>query len=113
MPTYTNEQITYNLKNIDSFLKTNTADKKCDANLFNIISSVDTSSVNNATIGDAYSFLTDQLTNVNNNASHTRKGDFLTLYNNQYLQNSEIFFGIIVISSIIAKMMFYPMDFQK
>ncbi len=38
----------------------------------------------------------------------TRKDNFLTLYNDQYLNNLEIMTGILFISAVLAKMMFYP-----
>jgi len=38
----------------------------------------------------------------------TRKDNFLTLYNDQYLRNLEVITGILFISAVLAKMMFYP-----
>jgi hypothetical protein len=37
-----------------------------------------------------------------------RKDNFLTLYNDQYLRNLEVITGILFISAVLAKMMFYP-----
>ena len=36
------------------------------------------------------------------------KDNFLSLYNNQYARNVEVFAGILIVSGILAKMMFYP-----
>ena len=41
-------------------------------------------------------------------ASPTRKDNFLTLYNDQYIRNLEMVVGICCISAVLAKMMFYP-----
>ena len=38
----------------------------------------------------------------------TRKDNFLTLYNDQYISNLEIMTGILFIGAVLAKMMFYP-----
>lgn len=38
----------------------------------------------------------------------TTKDNFLSLYNNQYARNVEVFVGILIVSGILAKMMFYP-----
>ena len=34
--------------------------------------------------------------------------NFLELYNEQYARNMEAFVGILIVSAILAKMMFYP-----
>ena len=42
------------------------------------------------------------------NSSFEMKNNFLSLYNDQYDQNMELFVGILLISGVLAKMMFYP-----
>lgn len=42
------------------------------------------------------------------NSSFEMKKNFLSLYNDQYDQNMELFVGILLISGVLAKMMFYP-----
>ena len=39
----------------------------------------------------------------------TTKNDFVALYNEQYTYNVELFIGIVVISLVLSKMVFYPM----
>jgi hypothetical protein len=42
------------------------------------------------------------------NTSTTRRDNWVSLYNEQYIENIELGFGILVISIILAKMMFFP-----
>lgn len=42
------------------------------------------------------------------NSSFEMKHNFLSLYNDQYDQNMELFVGILLIGGVLAKMMFYP-----
>ena len=42
------------------------------------------------------------------NSSFEMKNNFLSLYNDQYDQNIQLFIGILLISGVLAKMMFYP-----
>jgi len=42
------------------------------------------------------------------NSSFEMKNNFVSLYNDQYNQNMELFVGILLISGVLAKMMFYP-----
>ena len=42
------------------------------------------------------------------NSSFEMKNNFLSLYNDQYNKNMELFVGILLISGVLAKMMFYP-----
>ena len=42
------------------------------------------------------------------NSSFEMKDNFLSLYNDQYEQNIELFIGILLISGVLAKSMFYP-----
>ena len=65
------------------------------------------------TIIDADSFLRDE--HAKNeatlsilNSSFEMKNNFLSLYNDQYDQNMELFVGILLIGGVLAKMMFYP-----
>jgi hypothetical protein len=39
----------------------------------------------------------------------TTKNDFVALYNEQYTSTVELFIGIVVISLVLSKMVFYPM----
>jgi hypothetical protein len=60
-------------------------------------------------IGDVDAFLLTQAGNVTRyNTSSITKDNFLELYNEQYARNAETFVGIIIVSAILAKMMFYP-----
>lgn len=60
-------------------------------------------------ITDADSFLLNQiLTKTNYYKSRTTKDNFLELYNDQYTRNVEVFVGILIVSGILAKMIFYP-----
>ena len=42
------------------------------------------------------------------NSSFEMKNNFLSLYNDQYDQNMQLFIGILLIGGVLAKMMFYP-----
>ena len=42
------------------------------------------------------------------NSSFEMKDNFLSLYNDQYEKNMELFVGILLISGVLAKLMFYP-----
>jgi hypothetical protein len=65
------------------------------------------------TITNADSFLQKQIKkNEANlaklNSSYVLKSNFLSLYNDQYNRNVEIFIGILFVSGVLAKIMFYP-----
>ena len=65
------------------------------------------------TIVDADAFLLAQMNLAQSdvitfNTSNTTNDNFLTLYNDQYARNTEAFVGILIISAILAKMIFYP-----
>jgi len=65
------------------------------------------------TIVDADSFLREETAKNEAslsilNSSFEMKNNFLSLYNDQYDQNMELFVGILLISGVLAKMMFYP-----
>ena len=65
------------------------------------------------TIVDADSFLLGQMNLAQSdvitfNTSNTTNDNFLTLYNDQYARNTEALVGILIISAILAKMIFYP-----
>jgi hypothetical protein len=65
------------------------------------------------TIVDADSFLREEISKNEAslsilNSSFEMKNNFLSLYNDQYDQNMELFVGILLISGVLAKMMFYP-----
>lgn len=49
-------------------------------------------------------------THIGNMTAHIKNQNFLSLYNNQYNSNVELFLGIVVVSAVLAKMMFYPMN---
>ncbi len=73
----------------------------------------DTTDLSSNTIVTADSFLLDE--NAKNeatlsilNSSFEMKDNFLSLYNDQYEQNMELFIGILLISGVLAKLMFYP-----
>ena len=68
-------------------------------------------SVTDSTITDIDTFLLKQI--ESNTRSYTRKENFLDLYNNQYTKNTEIVVGILFVSIILAKMMFYPINLQN
>lgn len=64
-------------------------------------------------ITNADSFLLDQIKNNEAklailNSSYILKNNFLSLYNDQYNRNMEIFIGILFVSGVLAKTMFYP-----
>lgn len=63
------------------------------------------------TITDIDTFLLKQI--EANTRSYTRKGNFLDLYNSQYNKNIEIAIGILFVSAILAKMMFYPINLKN
>jgi hypothetical protein len=46
------------------------------------------------------------------NTSTTRKQNWVSLYNEQYIENIELGVGILVISIILAKMMFFPIKMK-
>lgn len=69
--------------------------------------------ISSYTIVDADSFLLGQMNLAQSdvitfNTSNTTNDNFLTLYNDQYARNTEAFVGILIISAILAKMIFYP-----
>ena len=49
-------------------------------------------------------------THIGNMTAHIKNQNFLSLYNNQYHSNMELFLGIVIVSAVLAKMMFYPMN---
>jgi len=68
---------------------------------------------NSNTIIDADSFLREETADNEAtlsilNSSFEMKNNFLSLYNDQYERNVELFVGILLISGVLAKMMFYP-----
>jgi len=67
------------------------------------------------TITQVDDFLLNQIEKTNNsfNTSSTTKDNFLELYNEQYARNMETFIGILIISGILAKMIFYPNSIPK
>ena len=61
------------------------------------------------TMEDVDIFLLAQAENAtNHNTSSTTKDNFLELYKKQYSRNLEAFVGILIISAILAKMMYFP-----
>ena len=66
-------------------------------------------------IKNADDFLLKQIATTTNsfNASSTTMNNFLDLYNEQYSRNMEAFVGILIISAILAKMMFFPTSIPK
>lgn len=46
------------------------------------------------------------------NTSNTRRNNWVSLYNEQYLENTELVVGIVVISIILAKMIFFPIKIK-
>lgn len=46
------------------------------------------------------------------NTSNTRRNNLVSLYNEQYLENTELVVGIVVISIILAKMIFFPIKIK-
>lgn len=88
------------LENIGAFLKTNAStitNTNCNDN--QIVGA-------NSKITDIDIFLMNKIATLD--ASPTRKDNFLTLYNDQYIRNLEMVVGICCISAVLAKMMFYP-----
>lgn len=90
------------LNNIQTYLLNTSGPASCTASLIN--------GVSNSKITDIDTFLLEQI--KDNTTSYTRKGNFLELYNDQYNQNIEIAVGIFIISAVLAKMMFYPINLQ-
>ena len=73
----------------------------------------DATDLSSNTIVTADSFLLDE--NAKNeaklsilNSSFEMKDNFLSLYNDQYEKNMELFVGILLVSGVLAKLMFYP-----
>ena len=88
------------LSNIQTYLSNAVAGTTtCDA----IVSST-------TNISGADSFLLSRmnLAVITFNTSNTTNDNFLTLYNDQYARNTEALVGILIISAILAKMIFYP-----
>ena len=85
------------LENIHTFLTTATTGNCNNDNISNVSPSK---------ITDIDHFLMNSVGQTN--ASPTRKDNFLTLYNDQYIRNLEIVGGILFISAVLGKMMFYP-----
>ena len=91
------------LSNIQTYLSNAVAGTTtCDA----IVSST-------TNISGADSFLLGQMNLAQSdvitfNTSNTTNDNFLTLYNDQYARNTEALVGILIISAILAKMIFYP-----
>jgi len=67
---------------------------------------------NTYNIKDADAFLLSKmnLAHITFNTSNTTNDNFLTLYNDQYARNTEALVGILIISAILAKMIFYPIS---
>jgi hypothetical protein len=86
------------LANINTFLQTNPTGN-CNDNQI--------TGVSPSKITDIDTFLMNAMSG-SITASPTRKDNFLTLYNDQYVRNLEVVVGILFISAVLAKMMFYP-----
>jgi len=87
------------LENIHTFLQTNPTTGNCNDNTISNIPSK---------ITDIDTFLMNKIVSFQSYSSPTRKDNFLTLYNNQYVRNLELVVGIFFIGGVLAKMMFYP-----
>jgi hypothetical protein len=61
-------------------------------------------SCNNAINADT--FLLEKI--KNGGLANEANDNFLELYNEQYARNMEAFVGILIVSAILAKMIFYP-----
>ena len=101
------------LADIQRYLNTDnfkfTANTPCNTKIQNIISDA------SYNISQADTFLLKQIYTTTNsfNTSSTTRDNFLELYNEQYARNMETFVGILIISIILAKMMFYPTAMPK
>ena len=90
------------LSNIQTYLSNAVAGTTaCDA----IVSSTNISGADSFLLGQMNLAQSDVITF---NTSNTTNDNFLTLYNDQYARNTEAFVGILIISAILAKMIFYP-----
>jgi hypothetical protein len=88
------------LENIHAFLLTNPSSGNCnDDKILNVSPSK---------ITDIDNFLMKTNVSFQTYTSPTRKDNFLTLYNDQYVRNLEVVAGIFFISAVLGKMMFYP-----
>jgi len=88
------------LENIHTFLLTNPPSGNCNDDKI--------SSESPSKITDIDHFLTNKIVSFQTYTSPTRKDNFLTLYNDQYVRNLEVVAGIFFISAVLGKMMFYP-----
>lgn len=63
---------------------------------------------------NAFNNLNPETLSSSNNTANVLKNNFKQLYNRQYFKNVEIFVGIVLISGIVCKMMFYEtIDLNK
>jgi hypothetical protein len=92
------------LESINTYLNSPTL-SLCSDNVIKYASS--TTLVDNSTLADIDKFMSSQIIQTQT-VQMTTKDNFLSLYNNQYARNVEVFVGILVVSGILAKMMFYP-----
>jgi hypothetical protein len=63
---------------------------------------------------NAFNNLNPETLSSSNNTANVLKNNFKELYNKQYFKNAELFVGIILISGVVCKMMFYEtIDLNK
>jgi len=70
---------------------------------------------NSKNMYDMNTCLTNTINNYNTesyNTSNTRRDNWVSLYNEQYIENIQLGVGILVISIILAKMMFFPIKMK-
>ena len=99
------------LNGLNSITKISTTDNCTTASSGSNTTGIRTNAANSTyTIVDADSFLLSRmnLAVITFNTSNTTNDNFLTLYNDQYARNTEALVGILIISAILAKMIFYP-----
>jgi hypothetical protein len=93
------------LESINVYLNSSTATGgACSAN---VVKDASSTLVDNSTLADIDKFMSSQIIQTQT-VQMTTKDNFLSLYNNQYARNVEVFVGILIVSGILAKMMFYP-----
>ena len=91
------------LESINEYLIKVSAGGACSSNVIENASST----LDNSTLADIDKFMSSQIIQTQT-VQMTTKDNFLSLYNNQYARNVEVFAGILIVSGILAKMMFYP-----
>ena len=92
------------LESINEYLIKVSAGGACSDN---VIKNASSTLVDNSTLADIDKFMSSQIIQTQT-VQMTTKDNFLSLYNNQYARNVEVFVGILIVSGILAKMMFYP-----